>query len=118
MRVIGISVTTKNQPFEKIQPALEHVAKKEYGAVLAHAFMPLDEILKQGFDPILRNTLDTLFPKQVTFYHNGPKRADLAEFLELNNATAYIIGNIIGGVKEEYEIYQTREIKTQRVPLV
>ncbi len=117
MRVIGISLTLKGQELCEIEPALEQIAKKESGSILAQAFMPLDEILKKGWDPILRNTLDMLFPKQISFYENGPKRKDMADFLELTNATAYIIGNIAFGVKEECELYMEQGIRIQYIRL-
>lgn len=116
---IGVSFTLKGQDFAKIAPILEKISKDIAGtgktAILVNGFMPKHVVLEKGFDTVVVNTLEELFPIQINCYHKGrPDREEMSDILKETGGNAYLIGDLKEGVKEEWEIYTEKGVPTMQ----
>ena len=119
MRHILLSFTLKNQKQEEILDALAKVYTKHRGAILLHGFMPKKELMAKGIDTTIVDALHTYFPKQINFYCDGkPLRYLMAEAAMQLGATIIVIGNIVDGVKEEFDLYQSNEMIVTQLSLI
>lgn len=104
---IVVAFTLKGQDFEQqILPALKQVAADNPDCILIHGFMTRTALEEKGFGTEVVDALDELFPDQKLFFSNGAVDRDgMKNFAYENRATAYIIGRVKDGVKDELVAY-------------
>lgn len=108
-KYIAISFTLKNQDINDILKVVEKIASENPDACLISGFMPVDVVKKKKFDPLVADTLQKLFPVKLDFYDrekDAPARKAMMETVASNRAKVYIIGRIVDGVAEEFELYK------------
>ncbi len=111
-KYIGVSFTLKGQELFGILPALKAIAAKNPDAILVHAFMPRELVIEKGLSTNLVDTLDNLFPNQLSFFKDGePDREGMKNLLYDKQGTAYIIGRVKDGVREEFLLYAKAGVK-------
>jgi hypothetical protein len=115
MELVAVSFTLKNQSLEDIRTALEGISL-ELGedVTLVHGFLTREEVVEKGFGTEVVDLLDKLFPNQINF---SGKRQDMVDYVTAMGAEVYVIGSIIDGVKEEYELYQDAGVTVNLVEL-
>lgn len=122
-KFISISFTLKGQDLLQIKAILaslsDQFGAKEGKVILVHGFMPKEIVLAKGFSTELTDTLKELFPFQLGFYKNDltEMRKDMTHFIKSNFGNALFIGNIIDGVKEEYDMYCANQIPVSCVTM-
>lgn len=121
MEAIVIAFTLKGQELKKIIPQIISIHKKHKRAVLLHGFMNRKTVVRSGYDTTLVDALYSIFPWQFNFYNpayeNPVRRDELAAVAKVLNAQVYIIGDIVDGVKAEYELYSKMGLMIEKVPL-
>ena len=110
MRYIGISFSLKGQDIADIRVSLEKISQQLGGTtgdtILVHGFMPRHVVVEKGFSTDLVDALSELFPYQINCYADGkPNRELMAKILKEQGGEAWIVGDVIDGVKEEEAIY-------------
>ncbi len=118
--MIAISFSLKGQSLENILPVLNDLAQKHKEETLVHAFMPRAELVRRNYDTGLVDALDGLFPFQRNFFNietGGPLRTQMAEHVAKNRGTVYIIGELIDGVNDEAELYESAGAEVVKLPL-
>lgn len=107
LKVLAVSFTTKDQPFEKIEQVLTEIAAQNPDAILLHGFMPMYEVQRRGMDTKVVDTILKLFPIQINLYSpvKGPARKEMAQLAKTLNAKVYMIGEIKDEVAEDYQLY-------------
>ena len=116
-KFISISFTIKGQDLQQIRQELEYISNitgsKSGKSILVHGFMPMDVVKEKGFSADVNHMLKELFPRQIHFYKEGDlqgMRKEMCEFMVANKGTAFIVGGIVDGVAEEYNLYQNNNI--------
>jgi hypothetical protein len=101
---VAVSFTLKGQDFSKIKDKLKEIAEKHKDSKveLVHGHMPRHKVLEAGFGTELVDALDELFHMQAVFFGY---REDMVNYVSRANGTVYFIGEIVDGVKEEYDLY-------------
>jgi len=120
LKHIVIAFTLKGQEFASIAPVLEKIAALNPDAELIHGFMSRADIEAKGFSTEVIDKLDELFAgRQISFYEDnvGPNREAMKNYAYQNSATAYVIGNVKEGVKEEIISYIKANIKVVTMEL-
>lgn len=108
---IAISFTLNGQDTEKIFKELKKIRNNVGARVeLVHGFLPREVVIKKKMTTDVIDMLDFLFPNQVNFYDKKKKkvlREEMAQYILENDGEVFIIGDITGGVIEEYELYRS-----------
>jgi hypothetical protein len=108
MNSIAISFSLKGtKTLAQIDVALAEIASKYdvENTELVHGFLSRDEVVERCLLTDLVDVLDTHFPKQYIF--SGYEfRKLMAEYIQKQHGIVFIIGDIVEGVREEYEIYK------------
>lgn len=124
MKFIAISFTIKGQKMSDIKPVLEQLseryAAKSGKTALIHGFMPRHAVVEKGFSTELVDTLDELFPEQVSCYQfstGKPNREAMMAIVADSGAEVYAIGDIIEGVAEEVKLYREAGVHVSELPL-
>jgi predicted CopG family antitoxin len=110
--ILSFSLKNQNQSFSDIKERILEI-KKYIGndVMLIHGFMPRTEVEKRGFSQEINDFFDEQFPVKTNFYNNGVLRQEMAETAKQLNAEIYVIGEVIGGVEEELELYREKNLK-------
>ena len=124
MKFIAVSFTIKGQKMSDIKPVLEQLseryAAKSGKTALIHGFMPRHVVVEKGFSTELVDTLDELFPEQVSCYQistGKPNREAMVAIVADSGAEVYAIGSIIEGVEEEVKLYREEGVHVSELPL-
>lgn len=110
MRYIGISFSLKGQDIADIRESLEKISQQLGGTtgdtILVHGFMPKHVVVEKGFSTDWADMFNELFPIQINCYANGATdRKLMAKILKEQGGEAWIVGDVIDGVREEEAIY-------------
>lgn len=119
MKLIVLSFTLKNQDFSKIAAAIIKI-KESYTEelLLFHGFMPREEVVAKKFSTDVVDFIENNFPNRRSFYIAGKvDRAEMAACAYNCQATVYVIGEVVAGVKEEVDLYEEKKMKIEYIPL-
>jgi hypothetical protein len=109
MKVIAISFSLKEQNFEEIKQIVlgivEHYKEKEEDVLLVHGFMPRRETRIYGLSNKVNCLLERHFPVRLNMYTDRVLRQQMAEIVKKLDGTVYMVGEIKGGVKIEFDLY-------------
>ena len=105
MQVIAISFTLKGQDFKSIKERLDLVKKSYPEVELVHGFMPKQVVKEKGFSTEVVDTLDEYFPNQKNFFGD---REGMAQYVAEKNGLVLILGDVVEGVLEEYNLYKSQ----------
>jgi len=107
MKVIAISATLRDQDVDALKNIISALSEQNPHAILIHGYMPLDLVKARGWDTSFREFLDDEFPLQLNMFHpeKGVLRDEMAYIAARLNAHVYILGDMVYGVKEEFDAY-------------
>lgn len=106
--VIVIAFTLKGQSLDEIRPLLKEIKKEYPKAELVHGFMTRKAVEHKKYDTALVDTLDSIFPRQRTFYNEvtgSTDRVSMKNYAYDQGAEVFVIGDIKEGVREEVILY-------------
>lgn len=116
MKTVAISFTLKNQSFDKIKEEVKSIigSQGEQRVEYVHGFLTRQEVIEKGFSTEVVDFLDKVLPIQSKFSGN---REEMVKYVGLVHGEVYIIGDVVDGVKEEFDLY-SKELSPEQIKVI
>jgi len=88
--------------------------------ILIDGYLPKEQCIENTTSASWRNYLDRAFDDTVSFYDTVNQkvlRKEMVDFARSKNALVFVIGDIEGSVKEEFNLYQKAGLQIKVIPL-